>query len=117
MENMDKRLTVSKWVLINWSKIPQCPKKLSDQIVCPSPKVWDFDESRLHWASVVQGYDDMMDFLEKNIQMCKYIWFFILKLCFAKIMCNKCEFKISRKSKIVPLGLVTIRLSFTSKAL
>ena len=35
MENMDKGLTA--------------------QIVCPSPKVWDFDEKRLHWASVVCG--------------------------------------------------------------
>ena len=27
MENMDKGLTVSKWVLINWPKIPpECPK-------------------------------------------------------------------------------------------
>ena len=22
------------------------------KIVCPSPKVWDFDEKRFHWASV-----------------------------------------------------------------
>ena len=38
MENMDKGL-------------PQMPKILSAQIVCPSPKVWDFDEN---WASVVR---------------------------------------------------------------
>ena len=31
------------------------PKNLSAQIVCPSPKVWDFDEKRLHWASVVRA--------------------------------------------------------------
>ena len=24
--------------------------------ICPSPKVWDFDEKRLHWASVVRGF-------------------------------------------------------------
>jgi hypothetical protein len=29
------------------------PKNLPAQIVCPSPKVWDFNEKRLHWASVV----------------------------------------------------------------
>ena len=23
--------------------------------ICPSPKIWDFDEKRLHWASVVRG--------------------------------------------------------------
>ena len=28
---------------------------LSAQTVCPSPKVWDFDEKRLHWVSVVRG--------------------------------------------------------------
>ena len=27
-------------------------------IVCPSPKVWDFDKERLHWASVVRGPGD-----------------------------------------------------------
>ena len=54
MENMDKELTVPKWVLISWPKIPQMPQNLSAQIVFPSPKVWDFDEKRLHWASVVR---------------------------------------------------------------
>jgi hypothetical protein len=48
MENMGKELTVPKWVLINWPKIPQMPQNLSAQIVCPNPKVWDFDEKRLH---------------------------------------------------------------------
>ena len=52
MENMGKGLT--KWVLINRPKIPQMPKNLSAQLVCPSPKVWDFDEKRLHWESVVR---------------------------------------------------------------
>ena len=33
MENMDTGLTV-----------PQMPQNLSAQIVCPSPKVWNFDE-------------------------------------------------------------------------
>ena len=52
MENMDKGLTVPKWVLINWPKIPP---NLSAQIDCPSPKIWDSDEKKLHWASVVHG--------------------------------------------------------------
>ena len=52
MENMDKGHTVPKWVLINWPKIPQIPQNLS---AGPSPKVWDYDEKRLHWASVVCG--------------------------------------------------------------
>ena len=56
MENMEKGLTVPKWVLINRSKIPQMPQNFSTQIVCPSPKVWNFDEKRLYWASVVRVY-------------------------------------------------------------
>ena len=46
MENLDKAFTVLKWVLINRPKIPQMPQNLSAQIVCPSPKVWDFDEKK-----------------------------------------------------------------------
>ena len=57
MENMDKGLTVPKWVLIVWSKIPQMPQNLSSQFVCPSPKGLDFNEKRLHWASVVRGFN------------------------------------------------------------
>jgi hypothetical protein len=62
MENMDKGLTVPKWVLINRPKIRQMPHNLSAQIVCPSPKIQDFDEKRVHWASVVCA-------LEQNIGM------------------------------------------------
>ena len=47
MENMDKGLTVPKWVLINWQKITQMRKNLSAQIFYPSPKFWVFDEKRL----------------------------------------------------------------------
>ena len=43
---------VPKWVRIVWPKISQ---KLSAQFVCPSPKVLDFNEKRLHWASVVRA--------------------------------------------------------------
>ena len=57
MENMDKALTVPKWVLVNWLKIPQMPQNLSAQIVCSSPNVWDFDDKRLHWVSVVRGFN------------------------------------------------------------
>ena len=49
IEDMGKGLTVPK--------IHQMPQNFSAQIVCPSPKVWDFDEKRLHWASVVRGPD------------------------------------------------------------
>jgi hypothetical protein len=27
----------------------------ASKFVCPSPKVWDFDEKGLYWASVVRG--------------------------------------------------------------
>ena len=55
MENMDKGLNVLKWVLIDWLKILQMPQNLSAQFVCPSTKVLDFNEKRLHWAPVVPG--------------------------------------------------------------
>ena len=54
MKNMDKGLTVPKWLLIILPKILQMPQSLSAQFVCPSPKVQDFNEKRLHWASVVR---------------------------------------------------------------
>ena len=53
MENMDKGLTVPKWVLIVWPKMPQ---NVSAQFVCPSPKVLDFNEKRLHWASIDRAF-------------------------------------------------------------
>ena len=53
MEYMDKGVTVTKWVMINWPKIPKNAQTLSTQIVCPSPNLWDCDEKRLHWTSVV----------------------------------------------------------------
>ena len=53
--NIDKGLTVPKWVLIVRPKIPQMPLNLSAQFVCPSPKAQDFNEKRLHWVSVVRA--------------------------------------------------------------
>ena len=50
---MDKGLTAPKWVLILRPKIPQMPQNLFAQFVCPNPKVLDFIEKRLHWASVI----------------------------------------------------------------
>ena len=34
-----------------WPKIPQMPHAFSAQFVCISPKLLDFNEKRLHWAS------------------------------------------------------------------
>ena len=35
-------------------KYPKCPKIYLSKL---SAKVWDFDEKRLHWASLVRGYN------------------------------------------------------------
>ena len=32
------------------------PQNLSAQFVCPSQKGWDFNEKRVHWASLVCAY-------------------------------------------------------------
>ena len=66
MENMDNGLTVPKWALIVRPKIPQIPQNLSAQIVCPSSKLWDFDEKRLYWASVVL---DLRNKLKEKMEM------------------------------------------------
>ena len=57
MENMDKEPTVLKWVTIVQPKILQMPQNVSAQFVCPRPKVLDFNEKRLHWASIVRGVE------------------------------------------------------------
>ena len=44
MEDMDEGLTVPKWVLIVWPKVPQMHQNLSAQFVCPSPKDLDFNK-------------------------------------------------------------------------
>ena len=44
----------------NGRKYWKCPRiclpNLSAQFVCPSPKVLEFNEKRLHWASVVRAF-------------------------------------------------------------
>ena len=57
MENMDKKHTVPKWVLMNRPKIPQI---FSAQFVCPSPKVWDFLKKNSLWVSVVHVQNYLM---------------------------------------------------------
>ena len=63
MENMDKGLTVPKWVLIVWPKIPQMPRHLSAQFVCPSQIVLDFNEIRLQWTSIVRARERLKNAL------------------------------------------------------
>ena len=66
MENMDKGLTVPKWVLIVQPKIPQMPQNLSAQ----AQKFEIFNEKRLHWASLVRV-------LEKAIKYDKISKFYL----------------------------------------
>ena len=51
---MDKGITMPKWGLIVWPKIPQMPQNLFAQFDCSNPKILDFNEKRLYWASVVR---------------------------------------------------------------
>ena len=82
MENMDKGLIVPKWVLIKRPQIPEIPQNLSAQIVCPSPKVLDFNEKRLHCTigrrgggSKQKGFRvQARDFGEKRLH-----WVFIVR--------------------------------------
>ena len=47
MENMD---TTEMGAVNSAENTQNAPKS-----ICSSPKVWDFDEKMLHWASVVRG--------------------------------------------------------------
>ena len=71
MENMDKGLSVPKLVLIYLPKILKMPQNVSAQIVCQSPKVWDFDEKRFHWASIVRD----LQFIAVTIESAFYYYF------------------------------------------
>ena len=49
-------------------KIPKMPQNLSAQFVYPSPKVVDFNEKMLHWASVVRDMESTYGILiSKNV--------------------------------------------------
>ena len=50
MENLDKGLTVPKWVLI---KYPKCPKIYLLKLSAQAQKFGISINKRLHWASVV----------------------------------------------------------------
>ena len=55
MENMDKELTVPKWVLINHPKIPQMPQNLSAKLSAQVQQFGISIKKRCHWASVVHA--------------------------------------------------------------
>ena len=55
MENMYKGLTVhTKMGADKLAENTSNALKFICPICLPNPKVWDFDEKRLHWASVVR---------------------------------------------------------------
>ena len=64
---MDKGLTLPKWVLIVWPKIPQMPQNLSVQFVCLSQKVLDFNEKCFKGTSKSKSKNeiDLLNFLHK----------------------------------------------------
>ena len=76
MENMDKRLTVPKWLLIVWPKIPQMHQNLSAQFLYPIPKVLGFNEKRLHWAFVGSTTlkRDQLRYLVAELGVVQYIF-------------------------------------------
>ena len=83
MENMDKGLTVPKWVLINWPKIPQ---NLSAQIVCPEAQKFGISKKkRLHWASIVRA--------EKH-RLWSAMVFLLVTLCHQKEAKSVVEFTV-----------------------
>jgi hypothetical protein len=55
MENMDKGLTVPKWVLMFGQKYPKYPKIYLPNLLAQAQKFWISMKKGLHWASVVRG--------------------------------------------------------------
>ena len=47
MENMNKGLTVPKWVVVVWPKIPQMPQTFSDKIPAKAQKFRMFEKKTL----------------------------------------------------------------------
>ena len=57
------KLMCKNGVLIVQQKIPQMTQDLCAQFVCPSTKVLDFKEKRLHWVSVLRGHKTAVLFI------------------------------------------------------
>ena len=57
MENMDKVLTTHSTKMgadkSSAENTPNVPKHFCPNCL-PKPRVWDFDEKRLHWATVIR---------------------------------------------------------------
>jgi hypothetical protein len=57
MENMDKGLTVPKWVLFS-PKYSKCPQIYLPKLFFSSPKVLDLNKKGLNLASVVRVFKE-----------------------------------------------------------
>ena len=58
MKNIEKELTVPKWVLIVWLKIPQCLKKLQPKMSAQAQMFKIFEKKTL-WVSVVRDRNNV----------------------------------------------------------
>ena len=65
MTNGKQGLTVPKWVLMNWPILQMTTIYLSS---LSSPKVREFDETRLHWGSVIRGVFNADDWQEVPVE-------------------------------------------------
>jgi hypothetical protein len=45
------------------------PQNLFAQIVCPSPTVWDFDEKRLNWASIIRDWSHHLGEIQQKVHV------------------------------------------------
>ena len=75
---MDKELIVhTKMGADKLTENTQIPQDLSAQIVCPSQKVWECHEKRLHWASVVHAYKQSTQIFSSSVVLSS--WGLLLK--------------------------------------
>ena len=70
---MADMVTVPKWVLIVWPKIPQMPQNLFVQFVCLYPKVLDFTEKKTSLGVRTRS----------NGKICGFMWYLKLKYHFS----------------------------------
>ena len=81
VENVDKGLTLSKWVLINRPILPQTTQNLSTQIVCSSPFQWKKASlgvcSRWPWISY-QWSTIVSDEWQTKENKLFYLWLIVL---------------------------------------
>ena len=65
-------------MLIVWPKIPQMPKNVSVQFVCPSKKVLDFNKKRLHWAFVIRDWKQASTLKKNEVHKTKTITYTLI---------------------------------------